>query len=38
MTTYSAREGDLLAAIDEVDQLDITQARTKIIRILKADT
>jgi len=38
MTTYSAREGDLLAAIAEVDQLDITQARTRIIRILKADT
>ncbi len=38
MTTYSAREGNLQAAIAEVDKLDITKAKTKIIRILKADT
>lgn len=38
MTTYPAREGNLQAAIGEVDKLDITKAETKIIRILKADT
>jgi homoserine dehydrogenase len=38
MTTYSAKEGNLQAAIAEVDKLDITKAKTKIIRILKADT
>jgi homoserine dehydrogenase len=38
MTTYSAREGDLQAAIAEVDKLDIARAKTRIIRILKADT
>jgi len=38
MTTYQAKEGDLLTAIKEVDQLDIAKARTRIIRILKADT
>ena len=38
MTTYLAKEGDLKAAIDEVDKLDIAKAKTKIIRILGADT
>ena len=38
MTTYSAKEGSLQAAINEVDKLDVTKARTRIIRILKADT
>ena len=38
MTTYLAKEGDLLAAIDKVDKLDVAKAKTKIIRILRADT
>jgi len=38
MTTYLAKEGDLLAAIDKVDKLDVVKAKTKIIRILRADT
>ncbi len=38
MTTYLAREGDLQAAVEKVDELDVVKARTKIIRILKADT
>ncbi len=38
MTTYSAKEGDLQAAIDKVDKLDVAKAKTKIIRILKANT
>jgi len=38
MTTHLAKEGDLQAAIEEVDKLDVVRAKTKIIRILKADT
>ncbi|MFC1933088.1 homoserine dehydrogenase [Chloroflexota bacterium] len=38
MTTYLAKEGDLQAAIKEVDKLDVAKAKTRIIRILKADT
>jgi len=38
MTTHLAREGDLQAAIEKVDKLDVVRAKTKIIRILKADT
>jgi homoserine dehydrogenase len=38
MTTYMAKEGDVLAAIEKVDQLEVAKARTKIIRILTADT
>ncbi|MFC2025421.1 homoserine dehydrogenase [Chloroflexota bacterium] len=38
MTTYLAKEGNLQAAIDEVDKLDMVKVKTKIIRILKADT
>ena len=38
MTTYLAKEGDLQAAIEKVDQLDVAKAKTRIIRILKADT
>lgn len=38
MTTYLAKEGDLQAAIEKVDKLDVARAKTKIIRILKADT
>ena len=38
MTTHLATEGDLQAAIEKVDNLDVVRAKTKIIRILKADT
>ncbi len=38
MTTYLAKEGDLQAAIGKVDKLDVAKAKTKIIRILRADT
>ena len=38
MTTYLAKEGDILTAIGEVDKLDMAKAKTKIIRILRADT
>ncbi len=38
ITTHLAREGNLLAAIGEVDKLPVVKARTKIIRILKANT
>ena len=38
MTTYLAKEGDLQAAIEKVDKLDVVKAGTKIIRILRADT
>jgi len=38
MTTYLAREGDLQAAIEQVDKLDVVRAGTKVIRILSANT
>ena len=38
MTTHLAKEGDLQAAMEKVDKLDVVKARTKIIRILKANT
>ncbi|MFC2034812.1 homoserine dehydrogenase [Chloroflexota bacterium] len=38
ITTYLAREEDLQAAIDKVDKLDVVRAKTRIIRILRADT
>ncbi len=38
MTTHLAREGDLQAAIKKVDKLDVVRAKTKLIRILKANT
>ena len=38
MTTHLAKEGDLQAAIEKVDKLGVVRARTKIIRILKANT
>jgi len=38
ITTYLAREGDLLAAIEEVDKLEVVKAETRIIRLLSADT
>ncbi len=37
MTTHLAKEGDLQAAIEQVDKLGVVKAKTKIIRILKAD-
>ncbi len=38
MTTHLAKEGDLRTAIEKVDQLEVVRAKTKIIRILKANT
>ncbi len=38
ITTHMAREGDVQAAIGEVDKLPVVKAKTKIIRILKSDT
>ena len=37
MTTHLAKEGDLQAAIKQVDRLDVAKAKTQIIRLLKAD-
>jgi len=38
MTTHLAKEGDVQAAIGKVDKLDVAKAKTKIIRVLKANT
>ncbi len=38
MTTYLAREGDLIKAIEQVDKLEVIRDSTRIIRILDADT
>jgi len=38
MTTHLAKEGNLQAAIEKVDKLEVVKAKTKIIRILKANT
>jgi homoserine dehydrogenase len=38
MTTHIAREGDLQAAIEQVDKLEVVKAKTMVIRILKAET
>ncbi|UCB43042.1 MAG: homoserine dehydrogenase [Dehalococcoidales bacterium] len=38
MTTHLAREGDVQSALREVDQLQVVRAKTRIIRILNADT
>jgi homoserine dehydrogenase len=38
MTTHLAREGDLQKAIEQVDKLDVVKAKTRVIRILKAET
>ena len=38
MTTHLAREGNIQAAIGEVDKLEVIRAETRIIRILNADT
>jgi len=38
MTTHLAKEGDLQAAIEKVDKLEVVKAKTKILRVLKANT
>jgi len=38
MTTYLAKEGDLQAAIEKVDKLEVVRAKTRIIRMLSAST
>ena len=38
MTTHLAKEGDLQTAIEQVDKLDAVKAKTKIIRMLAANT
>jgi homoserine dehydrogenase len=38
ITTYLAKEGDLQAAIEKIDKLDVVKAKTKIIRMLNANT
>lgn len=38
MTTYLAKEGDLQAAIEKVDKLDVARDKTKIIRMFNAST
>jgi homoserine dehydrogenase len=38
ITTYLAKEGDVLAAIEKVDKLEVIKAKTKIIRMLNANT
>ncbi|MBI4267272.1 MAG: homoserine dehydrogenase [Chloroflexi bacterium] len=38
MTTHLAKEGDLQAAIKQVDRLGVVKAKTAIIRILSANT
>ncbi len=38
ITTHLTRDGDLQAAIAQVDKLDVARARTRIIRILSPNT
>jgi homoserine dehydrogenase len=38
MTTHLAREGNVQAALQKVDRLQVVRAKTRIIRILNADT
>jgi len=38
MTTHTAREDDLQKAIEQVDKLEVVKAKTRVIRILKAET
>jgi len=38
MTTHLAKEGDLQVAIEKIDKLDAVKDKTKIIRILNANT
>jgi homoserine dehydrogenase len=38
MTTHLAREGNVQSALREVDKLQVVRAKTRIIRILNADT
>jgi homoserine dehydrogenase len=33
MITHEARENDVRSALEEIDQLDVVQAPTKLIRI-----
>jgi len=38
MTTYEAKEKDILKAVKDVDELAVVKVNTKLIRILSADT
>ena len=38
MTTHLAREGNVQAAVAEVDRLEVVRAATRMIRVLSADT
>ena len=38
MTTHEAREGDLQAAVEQVDRLEVVKDKTKVLRILQAET
>jgi homoserine dehydrogenase len=38
ITTHVAGEGDLQAAIEQVDRMDAVKAKTKVMRILRAET
>ncbi|MDD5190369.1 MAG: homoserine dehydrogenase [Dehalococcoidales bacterium] len=38
MTTYEAKEKDILAAVQAVDELAVVKVNTKLLRILSADT
>jgi len=38
ITTHEAREGDLQAAVAEVDNLEVVKDKTKVMRILKTET
>jgi homoserine dehydrogenase len=38
ITTHEAKEGDLQAAVAEVDKLEVVKDKTKVMRILKTET
>ena len=38
ITTHEAREGDLQAAVEQVDRLEVVKDKTKVLRILQAET
>jgi len=38
MTTYEAKEKDILKAVQDVDELAVVKVATRLIRILSADT
>lgn len=38
MTTYLAREADIQAAVEQVDNLDVVKSKTRMIRMLNAST